>query len=140
MNNYLIIGDYLRKDLLVPFQGMKTKCNLFFLEYYQQENVINDNYKEYGKIIFWKEFKNAFQLIETNKIDKIIFYAFESYNHIAIRAAAKQLNVKTYHLEHGFRNYDNLNKQESNSLKKNNSDLIILGKLFLKSIFLKDKY
>ena len=39
------------------------------------------------------------------KIKKIIFYEYETFNNIALRAAAKQLGIRCYHLEHGYRDY-----------------------------------
>ena len=114
LDNILIIGDYSRKDLLSPFDLLIGKINMYFLTYYSAKELPNRDTSQYGTILFWNEYSSGIELIKKLKIKKIIFYEYESYNNIALRSAAKQLGIRCYHLEHGWRNYDSLKKLENN--------------------------
>ena len=104
-NNILIIGEYSREDLLAPFELLKEKTNMFFLTYFSFEQLPNQNANEFGSVVFWNEFSSGFDLLTKLDIHKIIFYEYESYNNIALRAAAKQLGIICCHLDHGFKDY-----------------------------------
>lgn len=103
IQNVLVIGCGNRKDLLEPFDLLKEKTNMFFLTYYSYKQLPNQNAKEFGSVVFWNDFSSGFDLLIKLDIHKMIFYEYESYNNIAIRAAAKQIGIKCYHLDHGFR-------------------------------------
>ena len=106
VNNILIIGEYSRKDLLAPFELLKEKTNMFFLTYFSFEHLPNQNANEFGSVVFWNEFSSGFDLLTKLDIHKVIFYEYESYNNIALRAAAKQLEIICCHLDHGLKDYN----------------------------------
>ena len=103
LDNILIIGDYSRKDILSPFKLLIGKINMYFLTYYSAKELPSRDASQYGTILFWNEYSSGFELIKKLKIKKIIFYEYETFNNIALRAAAKQLGIRCYHLEHGYR-------------------------------------
>jgi hypothetical protein len=104
--NLLIVGDYGRNDVLKDLELIYIKANLFFIEFETPKALTNDNYKSYGTAVFWKDFSDAFTLLEKLKINKVVFYVFESFKHIALRTAGLQLCIPCWHLEHGFRSYE----------------------------------
>lgn len=114
LDNILIIGDYSRKDLLYPFKLLIGKINMYFLTYYSAKELPSRDASQYGTILFWNEYSSGLELIKKLKIKKIIFYEYETFNNIALRAAAKELGIKCCHLEHGYRDYDLLKKLDKN--------------------------
>ncbi len=103
--NILIVGDYCREDFLMPFDQVKDCLNLYFIEYTSKDELRNSDYKKYGTAIFWKDFSDAYDLLRKIKPNKVLFYFIETYNHVALNVASKSSGIKTYHLEHGIRNY-----------------------------------
>jgi hypothetical protein len=101
----LVVGDYNRKDFVEVFSSSIGEVDFLFLDYYSPQDVKTDWYKQYGKAIFWKDFTDAYNLLNKIKPDKVLFYFIESYNHAALNVACKQLKIPTYHLEHGLRDY-----------------------------------
>ena len=117
LDNILIIGDYSRKDILSPFKLLIGKINMYFLTYYSAKELPSRDASQYGTILFWNEYSSGLELIKKLKIKKIIFYEYETFNNIALRAAAKQLGIRCYHLEHGYRDYGLVNKVHKNKQK-----------------------
>lgn len=131
MENILIIGDYNREDFLFIGKLLHEKSNIYFLEYSQEKELTSSNYKKWGKAIFWKNFKDAFDLLDKIKPSKVLFYFIESFNHVALNVACKYWGIKTYHIEHGIRYYEIQEMLVTISQGSNN-------KQSLKSLF--DKY
>ena len=144
LDNILIIGDYSRNDLLSPFDLLIGKINMFFLTYFSAKQLPNQNARQYGTILFWNEYSSGFELIKKIKIKKIIFYEYETFNNIALRAAAKQLGIKCIHLEHGYRDYVLTNQYQKNKQKTKNLiykiPFVSYCKLFFKSRFYYNTY
>lgn len=81
----------------------KKDFNFFFLEFASPKEVKSSYYKSYGKCIFWKDYRDAFALLEEIKPFKVIFLFIEAYNHVALNMACKIVGIPTFHLEHGLR-------------------------------------
>ena len=99
----LVVGDYNRNDFLASFNSLLNDAEFYFIEFASEVEVLNLNYKKFGQAIFWKDFSDAYELIQKVKPDKIVFFFIESFNHVALNASCKVKGIKTYHLEHGFR-------------------------------------
>lgn len=87
---------------------MYQDYNIYFLEYTHKGELGANQYSAFGKAIFWGGYKNAFDLLEQIKPKFVIFYFIESYNHVALNVCCKHTGVKTFHMEHGIRNYEML--------------------------------
>lgn len=111
----LIIGSDQRNDLIHPFVENHSFEEVYYIEY---KSALKRNKKIIQDLVFWEDFTHAYHLINTLKPDKIIFYAIEELKHVAVKIAAKKMNIACIHLEHGLRNKD---------LKSENSPEIILG-------------
>ena len=104
--NLLIIGDYLRKDILYFFDDLSFTFNLFFIHYNYDYEIRNKVYSPYIKILFYYQFSSAFSLLKKIKPKKVLFFNFDSFNDLALLMASKECGIKTYHIEHGFRDYN----------------------------------
>jgi hypothetical protein len=107
-NNIIIVGDYNRKDFLYVASVMHGYYNIFFLEYTHPNEVISDQYKKWGKAIFWGDYKSAFVLLDDIKPKIVLFYFIETFNHVALNATCRYKGIRTFHIEHGIRNYEML--------------------------------
>ncbi|GAB2530959.1 polysialyltransferase family glycosyltransferase [Rufibacter soli] len=139
----LIVGDYNRRDFVEAFGKCKNEFEFYFIEYALSSEIKTDFHKEYGQALFWKDFSDAFSLLKKIKPEKVIFFFIESFNHVALNVACKNLQIPTYHLEHGFREYKLETALISNyappSLAKNSLKGILLKALAIKDAFAKVK-
>lgn len=103
--NIIIVGDYSREDFLFVAKQLLGYFNFYFLEYADQGEIKSNYYSSYGKAIFWKDFSSSFDLVDKIKPKAVLFYFIETYNHVALNVTCKHLGIKTFHLEHGVRNY-----------------------------------
>jgi hypothetical protein len=135
----LLAGDFNRSDFLYVAKQLHKEAQFLFIEYLNKKQVKNKECLEYGKVLFWKDFSDAYDLLNKIKPDKVIFYFIEAYNHVALNVACKVKGIPTFHLEHGVRFpvsfYKMVNAGKSN-LKKDKS----LQDRFLKLFNLRDKY
>lgn len=106
MKNIIIVGDYSRDDFIYVAKILKGKFEVYFLEYFDESHEINTAYSKWGKAIYWKDYKNAIELIDTVQPALVLYYFIESFNHVALNVACKFRGIKTFHLEHGIRYYE----------------------------------
>ncbi|HEX2535871.1 MAG TPA: hypothetical protein VHK69_19145, partial [Chitinophagaceae bacterium] len=99
---FLLVGDYNRNDFLEISRQLK-EVDFYFIEHINAGAITNKEAGKSGTILFWKDFKSAFDLLDQVRPDKVLFYFIESFNHVALNAACKIKGVPTYHLEHGLR-------------------------------------
>lgn len=144
-DNVIIVGDFNRKDFLYAASIIHECYNIYFLEFTNREEITSNHYKDLGKAIFWGEFKNAIELIDKIKPIMVLFYFIETYNHVALNVACKYKGVKTFHIEHGIRDYemlqaniDKINDRESLTFrgivkKVKTLRSRLLGRLFFQS-------
>jgi len=114
--NILIIGDGGRKDILSMFDDLINSSNLIFLLHKAHNSF---SYSTYGKTILWEDYRDAFYLLEKNKIDKTIFLQYGDYNEIAIRTACNENSIPSYMLSHGLLDYNNYNAIKNKSIEIN---------------------
>jgi hypothetical protein len=100
----LFLGiDLNRNDLLKNFTLLKNRASCFFLENFSPLEVSGSMAGEIGKIIYWKDFSDAFELIESIKPDKIVYALIDNYYHFALFFAARQNNIPIFYIDHGIR-------------------------------------
>lgn len=99
----ILVGDYTREDFLFVAKLLKAEADFFFIEFLNKKELVSWKHREYGKEIFWKDFSDAFDLLEKIQPSCIVFYFLEAYNHVALNVAARMKGISTYHLEHGVR-------------------------------------
>lgn len=142
----LLVGDYNRSDFLFVAKQLHKQAKFYFIEYLNKKELKNEECLKYGDVLFWKDFSDAYDLLENINPDKVLFYFIESYNHVALNVAAKIMNVPTYHLEHGLRGSVSFSKNISGSVKrspkknilrlmKNNQPLVIWDKILNRRFF-----
>jgi len=119
--NILYVGNYNRKDYLDMLSKCREDFNFFFLEFASPQEVKSNYYKTYGTCIFWKDFRDAFDLLEKIKPTKVIFLFIETYNHVALNLACKAIKLPTFQLEHGLRADYLLNLSSGKSTPKTSS-------------------
>lgn len=105
-DNIIIVGDYNRNDFLYVASVIHEYYNVFFLEYTHPAEILSDHYKEYGKAIFWGDYKSAFHLVDDIEPKIVLFYFIETFNHVALNVTCKHKGIKTFHIEHGVRSYE----------------------------------
>ncbi|MFT2010071.1 polysialyltransferase family glycosyltransferase [Pontibacter sp. 13R65] len=99
----LFIGDYNRTDYVSLLKSCKDIIRFTFLNFSSVAEETNSYYKEYGNAVYWKDFKDAYELLKKIKPFKVVFLYIESYHHVALNVACKKLVIPTYLLEHGMR-------------------------------------
>jgi hypothetical protein len=66
-----------------------------------------DEQKKFGlsnsSIIYWGDFRSPYQLLDTVRPDLVVFHDIEAFNQIALNIAARNRNIRTLVLQHGFR-------------------------------------
>ncbi|MBK7816529.1 MAG: hypothetical protein IPJ60_02595 [Sphingobacteriaceae bacterium] len=102
----LIVADYCRADFVNYFTGIESEFDLYFFYYNYKEEIKKDIQLKFGHIEFYHSYTNAFEILKKINPIKVLFFDIETYNQIALLAACKEKNIKTYHVEHGFRDYD----------------------------------
>lgn len=103
MKAFLVVGDYNRQDFIAPFYNLPSTIKLYFIEHLDSTYVKKADFPANTEVIFWKDYSDAYQLLNQLRIEKIFFFFIEAYNHVALRAAADELGIKTVHVEHGLR-------------------------------------
>jgi hypothetical protein len=99
----LLVGDYNRNDFLYVAKLLHSRIDFFFIEFMNQHFLNNKECLKYGQVIYWKDYKDAYDLLDKICPEKVVFYFIESFNHVALNVAAKVRGISTYHLEHGLR-------------------------------------
>lgn len=99
----LLVGDYNRTDFLLFAKLLHKEIDFYFIEFLNKRELTNSECLKYGKVLYWKNYKSAYQLLDVLQPSKIVFYFIESFNHVALNVACKVKGVPTYHLEHGLR-------------------------------------
>jgi hypothetical protein len=56
-----------------------------------------------GKVLYWSDFRDAFQILRDVSPYKVLFYEMESVHQIALNVAARSLGITTYYIDHGWR-------------------------------------
>jgi hypothetical protein len=94
-----------RPDILSTFQRVAADAVLTFVDYYFNWGVPShpEHYQPYGALRFWDEFRSANALLDELRPDKVVFFFITSLNQVALKIAAQQRGIPTFHLEHGFR-------------------------------------
>jgi hypothetical protein len=99
----LLVGDYNRSDFLHVAKELYLEADFFFIEYLNSHYLQNKEALQYGKVIYWKDYKDAYELLTEISPHKVLFYFIESFNHVALNVASKVTGIPTFHLEHGLR-------------------------------------
>ena len=99
----LLVGDYNRDDFLYVAKFLHKEIDFYFIEHISQNYVTNSGCFRYGNVLFWKDFCDAYELLDQIRPDKVVFYFIESYCHVALNVACGVKSVPTFHLEHGVR-------------------------------------
>ncbi len=101
-HSILFIGDYSRADYVSLLSACKGYMQFTFLHFSSESEEESKVYKSYGGAVYWKDYKNAHELLQSVKPAKAVFLFIDTYYQAALRVACKELSVPTYHLEHGM--------------------------------------
>lgn len=102
----LINWDYSRKDLLAPILKLVDEFDLIFIYFKTATEYVYDN--KTIEIIHWSDFSSPYILLSAIKPDKVVFCDIESFHQLALNIACKNNGIKTYHLEHGLKDPDEI--------------------------------
>ena len=125
----LLVGDYNRNDFLYVARLLHSRIDFFFIEFMNQHFLRNKECLKYGRVIYWKDYKDAYDLLNKVCPEKVIFYFIESYNHVALNVAAKASGIPTYHLEHGLRFKFETRLREKNQVERTLDKIKKIGQL-----------
>ena len=109
-----------RADILKTFEPLKNEADVFFIENFKPEDIMNPYVHTLGQVVYWKDFSDAFKLLEKIKPDKLVFILLDNYYHFALFAAAKKMKIPVLYLDHGIRfeeEYENAIKLENTRSK-----------------------
>lgn len=120
----LVVGDFCRKDFLLNFIDARKEFKIYFIEYSYSGELKNEWYQEYGDVLFWKDFLNGQQLLRKIKPKAVLFFFIESLNHVALLNSCKVSSIRTYHLEHGFRDFLLLQYLKSKGISFNQTSIV----------------
>lgn len=111
----IFIVDFKKQYLINIISDVLKRVDSYFLFYsYPSEiNVLAQSFT--GRIIFWKDFKNAYLLLKKIKPDKVVFFELETLNQIALNTVAKSLGVKSIFCDHGIQEFSVSNTANSYS-------------------------
>lgn len=106
----LLNWPYHRKDWLLPFLKLQDQFEFIFLSYPVKPSSINlDGFKT----IYWQDYSNANEILNSIQPDKVVFMSIESGYAIALNMAARTKSIPTMVLQHGlFHDYEFYRKQE----------------------------
>jgi hypothetical protein len=101
----LVISSIDRPDILSMFRDVASSAKLTFVDYIFNWGVRcrPEHYQPYGALRFWDDFRDANALLDQVRPDKVVFFFITSLNQVALKLAAQQRGIPTFHLEHGFR-------------------------------------
>jgi hypothetical protein len=99
----LFIGDYCRTDYLRMLDKSRDAMGFWFLYFASQDEEQNKNYLEYGKAIYWSDYKSAQELLKAISPHKVVFLYLDTYHAVVLNITCKAAGIFTYHLEHGMR-------------------------------------
>jgi len=125
----LLVGDYNRSDFLYVARLLHSRIDFFFIEFMNQHFLRNKECLKYGQVIYWKDYKDAYDLLNKICPEKVVFYFIESFNHVALNVAAKVCGISTYHLEHGLRFKLGVPLKEKNQVERTLERIKKIGQL-----------
>jgi len=99
----LLVGDYNRSDFLHIARLFHSEIDFYLIENLNKRYLKNEEALQYGTVIYWKDYRDAYDLLHKISPQKVLFYFVEAYNHVALNVAAKVCAIPTFHLEHGLR-------------------------------------
>ena len=101
----LFVGiDLTRNDMIKSVSPACKQADCYFLENFNESEVSESLAHTFGTIIFWKNYTDAFLLLQKIQPDKIIFQLIDNYYHIALFFAAKYLSkIPVWYMDHGIK-------------------------------------
>lgn len=138
----LLCWGYHRIGWIEPFLKLKDQFQFHYLFFTNKEEDEVSNFD--SPVHYWNDFKNAQEIIQKVRPEKIFFMSIDSGLTIALNIAARSQNIKTFIMQHGiYRNFEFYVKLQNqgkadvsktvNELKGNNNTLHFV----LKSIRIK---
>ncbi len=102
----LLCWGYHRRGWVAPFEQLGDSFDfqyLFHLSKEEEEGVCTDQPRHY-----WDEFRDAHEILERIRPDRIVFMSLTGLRTIALNMAARRHGVPTFILQHGyFRSLEN---------------------------------
>ncbi|WMJ72896.1 polysialyltransferase family glycosyltransferase [Cytophagaceae bacterium ABcell3] len=96
----LINWDYHRKDLTQAFFSMAEEIDFVYLYDFERPSLkCSDDLS----VVYWNDFKSAYDLLNQVKPDKVVFHDIESFYQVALNIAAKNYGIPTLVVEHGIK-------------------------------------
>src|SRR5437868_6187862 len=98
----LVYWDYRRRDLLLPFDKLDYYFEWYFIFFSKEEvDVTSLKYKK----LYWSNYSTPYDLLKYVNPHCVIFSDLSNVNTVSLNIACKNINIKTYLLEHGVKLY-----------------------------------
>ncbi|MER2996443.1 polysialyltransferase family glycosyltransferase [Pontibacter populi] len=78
-------------------------CEFWFLYFASPVEEENNSYLNYGRAIYWSDYRSAQDLLKALAPHKVLFLYIDTYHAVILNMACKAAGIFTYHLEHGMR-------------------------------------
>jgi hypothetical protein len=111
LKTILLVWGYDRKGWIAPFEELREEFNFVYLRFISPSNEPRSFTNE--RKIYWSDYKNAYEVLEDVKPDKVVFMSISTGLDIALNIACKNKNICTFILQHGmFTTYDDYRQRE----------------------------
>jgi hypothetical protein len=97
----LLVWDYTRPDLRVPFERLAGPIDFSFL-YFKLPNPERDGALPFP-VYTWGTYNSPQALLRATKPDKVVFGDIETFYEVGLCVAARRMRIPTYLLAHGQR-------------------------------------
>ena len=107
----LLVWGYERRTWIHPFEVLKDHFHFVYLRYiHASEEEVCFTQEEK---IYWSQFKNAKEIIEKIRPEKVVFMSIYNGLDIALNSVCKKYKIPTYILQHGlFTTYEDYRARE----------------------------
>ena len=81
-----------------------SHADCYFLENFNEQEVSSSIAHKLGTVIYWKNYRDAVQLLKVIQPDKLIFQLIDNYYHFALFFAARHLlKIPIWYMDHGIK-------------------------------------
>jgi len=99
----LLNWDTTRRDLLEPFIALKDDIDFVII---WGDRQADDKKNHPFAQVYFTDYKTPYQLLKEVKPDKVLLFSINSFTHVALNLAAKNLRIPTYVMHHGVHHAD----------------------------------
>lgn len=105
MLKILFIGiDLNKSNMSHDIAPSCSHAECYFLENFNEQELSTSSAHNLGAIIYWKNYRDAVQLLKIIQPDKLIFQLIDNYYHFALFFAARHISkIPIWYMDHGVK-------------------------------------